>query len=123
MGQSSAAVLVFDEVVGSTTAITTKPMFNRLLGAYDKYAFHALCGPISVAGNLTVTLKHGSDERNWTAKNAGPEIPATALSTTDMKTILGTDTGTVVGQGFGQLSVQLSAGTARIQIYAVGRNT
>lgn len=121
MGQSSAPVLVFDEVVG-TAIVTTKPEFNRFLGMFDKYAFHAVCAPCAGPPNLTVRLKMGSDNRNFTNKNGTAEIAAQALSATGMQSLYGTDAGTVVGHGLGQLEVSLSAGSSRIQIYAIGRS-
>jgi hypothetical protein len=114
------AILVFDETV-SSTAVYTEPRFNKLLAAFDKYALHAIASPTTAAGNFTVQLEQSSDERTWANKNGAAEVNAVALSTTAPTSAMGADAGTVVGQGNGRLRVQLSAGIARVKIWAIGR--
>lgn len=115
------AIKVFDEVVG-TAAVVSLPALNAFLGSHDKWAFHMVAGPSGAAANVTVRYKHSSDERNWDYKNGTAEIAAQALSTTAQTSKMGFDLGTNVGQGYGQLEVSLSASTARIQIWATGRD-
>lgn len=114
------AILVFDETVG-TGNVYSEPRFNTLLAAGDKYALHVVASATTSAGSVTVQLEHSSDERNWSSKNATAEVNAVSLSTTAQTSTLGQDTGSVVGMANGRLRVALSAGIARVKIWAVGR--
>lgn len=121
MNKRMPAVLVFDETVG-TNSVCSHPQFNALLGMYDKYAFQVSAGPISSAGNLSVRLQHSSDELNWGNKNTNAEINNVALSTTQVSSLSGSDSGSTVGMGAGRLVLSCSAGNARVKVWAVGRD-
>lgn len=114
-------ILVFDETVGST-AVLSSPEFNKFLGAFDKYSFHMVCSAASgTLGTVTATLYHSSDERNFLAKTGATMTTAT-LSATAPTSKIGSDPGTDVSQGFGQLQVSASSAMqTRVKIYATGR--
>jgi hypothetical protein len=115
---------VFDDAVVGTGNVYTSPEFEELLGLADRSAIQAVADQVSgTTPTLTVSFEHGTDGRNWSAKNGTAEINAQALVSNATNNLTGTEAGSNPSHGRARLRIALAGTTpqARLRIYVTGR--
>ncbi|MFA5762760.1 MAG: hypothetical protein WC931_04210 [Bacilli bacterium] len=68
-------LVVFNEMLYGTNAVFTSPVYDDILGRYDKTAIQYVATDVSgTAPTLTVTIEGSNDRRNWLlmTTNGGP---------------------------------------------------
>lgn len=72
---------IFDDFIPSGTAVYTSVQTMKALGAGDQVGLFFVADQVALSGTFaTVTLEHSTDGRNWSPKNASPEINNKALN-------------------------------------------
>jgi len=116
--------LVFDEIVDGTTSVYTDPKWDDVLGYPDKLTLFVVTDGVSgTSPTILVQLEEGPDQRNWMNKGGGPEIPATAISTTAATALAGYDTGAYPNPAYVRARIQLGGTSprARVRLWVTGR--
>jgi hypothetical protein len=113
-----ATVVVFDDFVAGTPTFTvyTSQEFNKILGNFDKAAYHAIADQLS--GNITafsIDLQHSGDGRVWRTKTTNL-IASTSISANTTADAVGTDAGTTPSLESVRLAIN-STGTAAGQYH------
>jgi len=117
--------LVFDEYIhysATTPAVTSQELISKL-GAYDQLAIQAEVDNVSGSGSgFTVQIFHGSDGRNWMAKNGSPEISGPIGASPAH--FFGYDAGTKPSLGMVQLQINLpsTVSGAHVRIHVTSRD-
>lgn len=115
---------IYDENVEGTTALFTDPSHNGLLGSVEKLSIFAITDTVSgTSPTLLVQIEESGDQVHWVNKIGSAEIPATAISTTALTTLVGRDQGTQPSQGFLRLRVVLGGTSpkAHVRLWVTGR--
>jgi hypothetical protein len=117
---------VFDDIVIGGVDRFTPSELNEFLSEADQLSIQAVsdqcvADPINDP-QFSVRVEVSSDEVNWEPKNTTAEIHNSPLSTTNQLSVMGTDDGTVPGQGFARLRITVAgADSVHLCIYASGR--
>ncbi|MBL9028531.1 MAG: hypothetical protein JNL21_40440 [Myxococcales bacterium] len=116
---------VFEDFIVGTAVVFTSPVFEERMGLSDRLAIQVVADQVTgTTPSLTVQVEHGSDGRNWAAKNGSAEINAATLSATITNNLTGVEPGTNPSHGRVRLRIAL-AGTnpqANVKIYVTGRD-
>jgi hypothetical protein len=119
-----ANFVVFDDYVVGTASTYSSSELNRTLGEFSTWNLQVIVDNPQNAATITVQLETSVDGRNWTSKNATPEVDAESIGQgTTVRA--GRDTGTTgFNAGLVRLRVALTAtsGTpiARVKIWLRG---
>jgi hypothetical protein len=116
---------VFDSVVVGTTPVYTSSEYDGPLGASDFLAIQAFGSqPTGTSPTLLVQVEHSADQRTWSNKNVAAEIPATAVVSTAVLSVVGYQNSGNPTLPFVRLRVQMGGTSpgARVTLYACGRS-
>ncbi|MFA5762761.1 MAG: hypothetical protein WC931_04215 [Bacilli bacterium] len=83
-------LVVFSEMVYGTNVVFTSPIYNEILGRYDKMAIQAVASDVSGdSPTLTVFIEGSNDQVNWLVMTSTAPINAEALSASTMNVVWG----------------------------------
>ena len=101
-----ANLIAFDDFVMDATPQYSSTELNNTLGEFDSWALQAIVDSPSNATAITVQLETSADGRNWSPKNARPELSG-ALVAGDTTVLQGRDPGTI-GPGMALIRLKVT---------------